>query len=74
MNIVSLVEDVIIFAFLIFLNENYQEFKINEGILNGIDLGEGILVNGGENGIDRFWDYDSGEIFKNFYFLFNLEV
>ena len=51
-----------------------RNLRIKEGILNRLDLGEGILVNGGENGIDRFWDYDSGEIFKNFYFLFNLEV
>ena len=29
-----------------------------------MDLGERILVKGGENAIARFWDYDSGEIFQ----------
>ena len=41
-----------------------RNLRDNEGILNGLDLGEGILVSGGEDGIVRFWDYDSGEIFQ----------
>lgn len=35
-----------------------------DGILNGLDLGDNVLVSGGDDGWVRFWDYEKGEVFQ----------
>ena len=41
-----------------------RNLRGSDGILNGLDLGDNILVSGGEDGWVRFWDYDTGDVFQ----------